>query len=385
MGNNLHATINDNFRDLRATISAAAASQSAAQDDSVSQQCVTTSADLACSADYLAGVLASDASLRAAFEPVLEATKTTQRTGFGLDRRAFRDSFELIARHFDPNGDAATACAVDASGPPMGEDEAYIHFKTSLYLLLDRLKDAQALAAGSTPCFSDVPSLQPLPQSSLQNMHGHTASASPVSGLVSPVLSQSEPSRAAFSRQPSEDSVSAGLAWSLEESLEASRERVTGLRRALALEEQVLQQQTEEMRRLELLQQDLEGEKVQLSMLAAAAPHLARLSEPGVPTDGVEQLDDIEIEKAKLHGALERVAASEAMSRSKADSSLMNLQDLKVQLRASNKLQSKAMELEAVLDEREQELRSLEEELSARRQLFEERKCSYPHGQAKLG
>lgn len=95
------------------------------------------------SVTYLREILASEDSLRAAFEPVLRAASCSY-TG-AVDRDAFARAVVRISSYFNPSEPInLTRLSV---GPPYTPDEALGHFRTALYLLADRLEEMSPISS----------------------------------------------------------------------------------------------------------------------------------------------------------------------------------------------------------------------------------------------
>jgi len=165
-----------------------------------------------------------------------------------------------------------------------------------------------------------------------------------------------------------------------DEQLEASRARVSGLRRALSREEELLRQQTDETQRLEALQRDLEAEA------QAASRHLELLAErrsvaraamgpTNEPKSG--EMDrhtlrrqspaDAGVQFTRCQPALAagRDSDTECESNTLLDGPL-NLEDVKQHLRTVSRLRRRVSELEGALDGREEQIGALLRELQRR-------------------
>lgn len=324
-------------------------------------------------AGYLAGVLASEASLRAAFEPVAKAARCPE-TG-GVDRMALVRAIARIAEHFSPYGSrpdvaARVAPAISITGCALSEEEAFVHFQHSLRLMLERLCDdspqvpeVRAKTPLSRPqkyfggSLSLMPACQPISNNSaFHQAGGCPESRGPTSGArgrsASPVIVYSSTGGCASSMAGSLEAEwrarvtgpsprapdGVGELAPLVEAREASRARAKGLRQALEAEDSLLTQQAQEIQRLRQLEESLRGRS-------------RRPDAVGIPSTAAV--------------ATTSVAASPAaaVDPSSPCGSPMSLQDLKRHLDAGRRLRQRIAELEVALDSREEQIVSLSEEL----------------------
>lgn len=175
----------------------------------------------------------------------------------------------------------------------------------------------------------------------------------------------------------------------LETSLEASRARVAGLRRALGREEELIRHQANEARRLENLQRGLEEEAnaaVRRRTLEAAA-RVARAAAAGVEESRQNALpshspaQSAKFGQAPGPGSAASIGAAEPHAGAGVGAATspawetancsfegpMSLEDVKQHLLTITRLRRRVVELEGDLDSKEEQVAALSEELHRRR------------------
>lgn len=290
-------------------------------------------------AEYLRDILTCEESLRAAFEPVLRASRCFCPEGVRIvDRGAFAQAVVRISVHFNPSEPMTLRMAT--SGPPYSVEEALGHFRVALRLLADRLEEI---------CGTASPSRLPLEQAGVWESRQGSRSPRRTSPRMFTV--QQEGSVRAAEKREGFESAEDVERQELTKALEASQSRISGLRRALAREDQLLLHQAGETRRLEQLRQALEDQDRRRWQLRESTPP------PKAPRDG-----------RRGHG---REAEGEHEANSvPTDGSPgpgpMSLEDLKKHLRTVQLLKRRVVALEGELDGREDEVAELSAELEAR-------------------
>lgn len=361
------------------------------------------------SAAYLREILACEESFRAAFEPVLRAARCPI-TG-GLDRDAFARAVVRISSYFNPL--EPVSLRGPTFGPPYTVEEALGLFRTTLRLLADRLEElerpSQRIRRSTLAAVTGVPggaavvgsedrqpvgpwhswpglplSSKPTPSTGLPPEPVGAISRTCASPRQAPAPSPQAP--APPPQAPALPLVGGGggSGESLGASLEASRTRVAGLRRALGREEELLRHQAEETRRLEHLQRDLEAEAEAAARrrTLAVAARVARAAAAGAEEsrhDGSASQrqhhgqEDSEnkawapgsgsagVEGQRLAGEAEKAGFDDA-----ALEGPLSLEDVKYHLRTVTRLRRRVAELEGALDGREEQVAVLSEELRRR-------------------
>lgn len=391
------------------------------------------------SASYLREILASEESLRAAFEPVLRAARCPASEL--VDRSAFACAVDRIVGYFNPA--EPIALRGPSFGPPYNVDEALGHFRAVLGQLAARLEELERpeqqllrpplpseLGASVLPAAPGIPVGSSGAEAPLftEDLHPQSPGPGQVWRSWQPAMSQPamggsealrpqppvrltswspSPARRACHPAPPPsgglaETTGSSLPWAsmrnlsppparapaqvppaaggegVEASLEGSRARVAGLRRALGREEELLRHQAEETRRLEHLQRDLEAEAeaaARRKAAAAVARAAARSSADKSRRDAGarQQWAQGDPEKAwplnSLNGADRRSPGGAAEDEEAADAALggpMSLEDVKYHLRTVLRLKRRVVELEGALDGREEQVAVLSDEFNRR-------------------
>lgn len=236
------------------------------------------------SARYLAKVLSAESSLRAAFEPVVNAARCQYTSG--VDRTAFAQAIAQIVGHFSTSGSSGpiVSSASAYSLEPLTEEEAFEQFREVLQVLLDRLSalataehtDLPTPSTGPSTMLATVPGKMPSPvlvpppcsstpphtvpparnkspvQQQQQQQQTYAAYTAPRQRSKSPGLLAAEGCREGQSLNCE------GIRPDTDAELQASRNRVAELRRILAKEEELIRRQAEEIHELEQFKNDIE-------------------------------------------------------------------------------------------------------------------------------